>query len=407
MKKHVPTIIVVTVLALIGLGVGWVFVTQRGAEGSGAGADREAPAVAIETEAVTTGTLRDIRQLTGTLESSARFVVTTKVGGLVQGVLVNLGDEIEEGQVIARIDDAELRQAVIQAEADLAVRQAELARAQSDLELSQREFDRSEQLRERGIAAEAQLDEISARLRSTTAALSLAKAQVSRAESSLELRRIELGYAQVRATWSDGPASGSIAERFQEPGNTVQANTPVVSVVTLDSLKAVVFVTERDYPGLAVGQGATITTDSAPGMRFDARIERISPVFLESSRQARIELSVANPDRQLRPGMFARVRIVIREITPGSVLPVGAVIRRGGRDVVFALDDGDERVRMVPVTVRITEDDRVGVDETGFGSRVVTLGQQMLDDGMRVREGDRGEGGAGENAGAAPAGSSP
>lgn len=383
MKQRLPTTIVLAVLSLIGGAVVWLAVFRDQSAASG---QPETPVAAVETEAVTSGTLRDIRSLTGTLESSARFVVTTKVGGLVQAVLVDLGDDIEQGQVVARIDDAELRQALLQAEADLSVRQAELARAESDLELAQREFDRSEQLRERGIAAEAQLDEIAARRRSTVAALSLAEAQVSRAESVLELRRIELGYAQVRATWSDGPASGRIAERYQEPGNTVQANAPVVSVVTLDPLKAVVFVTERDYSGLRVGQTATITTDSAPGESFEATIERISPVFLETSRQARVELRVPNPDDRLRPGMFARVRIVIRADEPPSVVPLTAVVRRDGRDVVFALDPGEDTVRMVPVTVTITDGTKAGLAETGFGSRVITLGQQLLDDGTSIRD---------------------
>lgn len=392
MKKRLPTIIVLVVLSLIGGAVVWLAVFR---EQSAASGPPETPVAAVETRAVTFGTLRDIRSLTGTLESSARFVVTTKVDGLVQAVLVDLGDDIEQGQVVARIDDAELRQALLQAEADLSVRQAELARAQSDLELAQREFDRSEQLRERGIAAEAQLDEIAARLRSSTAALSLAQAQVSRAESALELRRIELGYAQVRATWSDGPASGRIAERYQEPGNTVQANAPVVSVVTLDPLKAVVFVTERDYTGLRVGQAATITTDSAPGESFEATIERISPVFLETSRQARVELRVPNPGGRLRPGMFARVRIVIRDDRPPTVVPLAAVVRRDGRDVVFALDPGEDTVRMVPVTVTITDGAMAGLAESDFGSRVVTLGQQLLDDGTTIRDATE----AGEDAG--------
>jgi RND family efflux transporter MFP subunit len=319
------------------------------------------------------------------LASSARFVVATKVGGLVQRVLVDLGDRVEQGQVIARIDDTELVQAVVQAEADLAVRRAERTRAHSELDLARREFDRGEQLRERGIAADAQLDEIAARLRSSEAAFALAEAQVNRAESALELRRIELGYTQVRANWSEDAAAGSIAERYQDPGNLVQANTPVVSVVALDPLKAVVFVTERDYAGLAPGQPATITTDAAPGRTFPATIERIAPVFRETSRQARIELAVPNPDGVLRPGMFARVSIVLVEQRSDTVIPRSALSRRNGREVVFVVDEGSEVARMVEVTTGIAEGDRVTIVAPAISGRVVTLGQQLLDDGARVR----------------------
>ena len=384
MKKHLPTILVLIVVLGVSAGVAW-FVWRDRAAGEIARPTREPAAIAVEAHPIESGTIRDVRQFTGTLESSARFTVAAKVGGLVQAVLVDLGDRIEQGQIIARIDDSELLQAVAQADADLAVRQAELARARSDLSLAEREFERGEQLRERGIAAEAQLDEVAARLRAAQAALQLAEAQVTRARSALELRRIELSYTQVRADWSEEATSGSVAERYQDAGNTVQANTPVISVVTLDPLKAVIFVTERDYAGLRVGQTAELTTDAAPGRSFEARIERIAPVFSETSRQARIELTVPNADGLLRPGMFTRVRIVRATAQAAGIVPLDALARRDGRDVVFVLDDTGETVRMIEVTRGITEEGRVEIAAPTITGRVVTMGQQLLQDGTRVR----------------------
>lgn len=383
MKKHLPTIIILVVALGIAGVLGWFVLRARTAQLASAPAG-DRPAVAVEVRAVESGVLRDVRQFTGTLESSARFTVAAKVGGLVQSVLVDLGDRVEQGQVIARIDDAELVQAVAQAEADLAVRRAELARARSDLSLAERDFERGEQLRERGIAAESQLDEISARLGSAQASLQLAEAQVARAESALVLRRIELGYARVTAAWSENAAYGSVAERYQDPGNTVEANAPIVSVVSLDPLKAVVTVTERDYAGLRIGQRAELTTDGAPGRAFEATILRIAPVFSETSRQARIELSVPNPDGLLRPGMFARVRIVLAEVEAAGIVPLDALARREGREVVFVLD-GADAVRMIEVRRGVTEGGRVQIVDPPISGRVVTLGQQLLQDGSAVR----------------------
>lgn len=384
MKKHLTTIIILAVVLLIASLLGWFVLRARSAETTARPAAERAT-TAVEVRAVESGVLRDVRQFTGTLESSARFTVATKVGGLVQTVLVDLGDRIEPGQIIARIDDAELVQAVAQAEADLAVRRAELARARSDFSLAQRDFERGEQLRERGIAAESQLDEIAARQGSAQASMQLAEAQVARAESSLVLRRIELGYAQVTATWTENAVYGSVAERYQDPGNTVEANAPVVSVVSLDPLKAVVTVTERDYAGLRIGQSAELTTDAAPGRTFEAVIQRIAPVFSETSRQARIELTVPNAENLLRPGMFARVRVVLAEAEAPAIVPLDALARRDGRDVVFVLDDAGETVRMVEITRGITESGRVQITDPQISGRVVTLGQQLLQDGSRVR----------------------
>lgn len=91
MKTGFPAIIVLVVLSLIGGVVVWLAVVRVGGEAS---SRPSSPVAAVETTPVGTGTLRDVRRLTGTLESSARLVVTTKVGGLVQAVLVDLGDEI-------------------------------------------------------------------------------------------------------------------------------------------------------------------------------------------------------------------------------------------------------------------------------------------------------------------------
>lgn len=391
MKKYLPTLIIlVLVLGLGGL-VGWL--ALRPAAGGPGRASSGPDPVAVEVRPVTSGVLREVRRFTGTLESSARFTVASKVGGLVESVLVDLGDRVEHGQTVARIDDAELAPAVAQAEADLAVRQAELARAESDLLLAEREFERGQQLGQRGIAAEAQLDEIEANLRAARASVRLAEAQVERAQSILALRRLELGYTRVRASWSEEASYGLVAERHQDTGNTVKANDPVVTIVSLDPLKAVVSVTERDYAGLRVGQHATLTTDGAPGRAFDCEIVRISPVFSEASRQARVELSVPNPEGLLRPGMFVRVSLVLREVDAGTIVPLDALARRGGKEVVFVVEDGADTVRMVPVERGVVETGLVEIVQPPIRGRVVTLGQQLLGDGspVAVAEPDEGD----------------
>lgn len=382
MARHLPTVGVIVVLTGLAAAVGW-YATRSGAAAPVARSG--SASAAVEVEPVRSATLRDIRTLTGTLEASSSFTVAAKVGGLLERVLVDLGDRVERGQIVAEIDDAEFVQAVAQAEADLAVRKAELARAASDLTLAEREYERSEQLRARGIAAESQVDEVNARLESGRAAQSLAQAQVARAEAALELARINLGYTKVRATWTEGTETGLVGQRFLDPGNTMSANGQVISIVQTDPLKAVVFVTERDYAGMRTGQTATITSDTAPGASFVGTVERIAPVFNESSRQARVELRVPNPDNRLRPGNFVRVRIVLREAESACVVPSAAVARRDGREVVFVLDDGSETVRMVPVSLGVAEGELVEILDPVITGRVITLGQQLLEDGMKVR----------------------
>jgi RND family efflux transporter MFP subunit len=115
-----------------------------------------------------------------------------------------------------------------------------------------------------------------------------------------------------------------VAERFVEEGDTVSANSPLLSVVELDPLQAVIHATERDYGRLTRGQDALLSTDAWPGEIFPARIERVAPVFQENTRQARVELRVENADHRLKPGMFIRATVVLERAADALVGYEGA-----------------------------------------------------------------------------------
>lgn len=372
------------VLGGVGAGVAWQVYVRDKLGAVGAGGPGERAAVAVEVAPVESGVVRDTRILSGTLEASTRFVVAPKVGGLIEQIMVDLGDVIRRDQVVAEIDDAEFVQAVAQAEAELAVRKAEAAQAASAFELARREYDRAVELGQRSMVSPAELDERTATYESAKAATNLAEAQVNQAEASLELAKIRLRYTTVQASWTGGPDEGIVGERFQDAGNTVQQGNPIVSVVALDPLTAVVSVTERDYTRLTVGQRAVLRADAMPDRAFEAEVVRISPVFREASRQARVELRVDNAEQRLKPGMFARVSIVLQEEHADAIVPLAALTRRGGGDVVFVLDADGQRVHQRPVRVGIVEGERVQVLGEGIRGRVVVLGQQLLEEGAPV-----------------------
>lgn len=382
MKGHIGLIVLLALVVGVGSLVAWRAVTHSHAEAAALAA--KPPTVAVEVAPIERGVLRDVRVLSGTLQASTRFDVATKVGGLIERVAVDLGDEVQRGQVVAVIDDAELVQAAAQAEAELAVRRAEEAQAAAELKRVQRDYERLQSFSERGVASDAELDEISAQLEIQRAALTLAESRVRQAGAALELATIRLNDAVVRAEWDGGPDAVTVGERYEDAGNTVASGDPVVAVVGLDPLTAVVSITERDYTRLRVGQAARLETDAIAGRVFAAEIVRIAPVFRETSRQARIELRVDNGERLLKPGMFARVSLVLREEPAETVVPLAALTRRDGRDVVFVLDEGGQTVRMVPVEAEIVDGERVGVRGAGLRGRVVVLGQQQLTDGSAV-----------------------
>lgn len=360
------------------------------------------------------------RTSSGTLESSARFVVAPKVAGRVARLTVDLADPVERGQVVALLDAAEFEQAVEQAKADLAVAEANITEARSTLQITERELERITALGGRGVISASTADTAKAEKLAGTAAVAVARAQARRAQASLEAARIRLSYTRITADWPEsvqreggadreGSADRAdtgradtgrvVAERFVDAGETISANTPLLTIVDLDPLTGVIYVTEKDYPRLAIGQPVEIVTDAWPDRTFAARIHRIAPVFRETSRQARIELRVDNADRALRPGMFIRATITLEVVDDATTVPIEALVMRGDRDGVFVIDPDGRTVHFRAVELGIRDGDRVQVTGDGLTGRVVTLGQQLLDEGSPVKVTDK--------VGAAPAAPAP
>ncbi len=348
---------------------------------------RQQQPVPVAVAAVEHGPIELRRTFSGTLEARAAFDVAAKISGRVESISADIGDPVERGQVVAELDSDEYQQAVALAEAELAVAQATLAEAQSQLEIAQREYDRVRTLSERGVASESRLDTVLAEQAKADAAKQVAAAQVRRAEANLATARIRLGYTRVTVTWSESDGERVVAERFVDAGDSVSANQPLLSIVEIDPLIGVIYVTESDYGQLATGLTATLTTDAYPGRMFTAQVNRISPVFRAESRQARVELLVNNEQRALKPGMFIRATVVLSRAEDAVIVPLSALTRRQNSDGVFLVNAEGGKVVWQPVQIGIRDADRVQViaeNLQDYRGHVVTLGQQLIDDGSTV-----------------------
>lgn len=158
----------------------------------------------------------------------------------------------------------------------------------------------------------------------------------------------------------------------------------MLSIVEIDPLIGVIFVPEKDYARLEPGQAASLTTDAFPGERFEARIDRIAPVFQQATRQARIELRIENPKHRLKPGMFIRATVELEREPDATIVPDKALTQRDDRTGVFVVHDEGGKVRWQEVDVGIRQGDRVQVKGSDLSGRVVTLGQQLIDDGSDI-----------------------
>lgn len=366
------------------LGVAWTLYQHAQKEGGGEGRGEGPRAYPVETAEVVIGTIEEKRSFSGTLEPSAETAVASRVGGRVSRVIVQLADTVSRGDIVVELDPAEVQQEVARAEANLAVAQARRREAENRLAIASRELERARQLADRGISSPADLDNVQAEHLVRSSALEVAKAEVSSAVAALESARIRLEDTRVRALWEEGDADRLVARRMVEEGDIVSANEPLLRVVEIDPVRAVFFVPERDYSLLQNGQAVELTTDAWPGTRFPAKIHRIAPVFQEQSRQARVEIRAENAEARLKPGMFLRATVTLqrRENTP--IVPESALTRRNNTQGVFLIDEKTRTVRWREVTPGIRNAGRVEVSGDEIRGRVVSLGQQLLEDGSPV-----------------------
>ena len=352
-------------------------------DNGGSGRRSAAPAP-VEVASVEFRRIEDRRMLSGTAEPIAAVTIAAKVSGTIVGLPVDISDTIEQGQVVAVLDSAEFEQAAMQAEAELKVAEASLTETRNSAEIAGRELERIRTLHERGIASDSQLDTARAQQLSSESAVAVAEAQLARAEAALQAARIRQSYTTIRARWEGGDDQRVVARRFAEEGDTIAANTPLLTIIELNPIQVVVYATERGYGLLAPGQQVSLRTDAFPGERWTGEIARVSPVFDEASRQARVEILVTNADGRLKPGMFVRVEAILGAEDDAVIVPAVAVTQRANQEVVFVVDETGETVRMVPVELGIRSGDRVQLVRGEVSGRVVVLGQQLVGDGSPI-----------------------
>ena len=380
MKK---TLLVLVILAIVGL-LGWQIYRKVTQLKKGGGRGRRAVAVAVEVAPVRKATIRDVGLFTGSLLPKSQFTIAPKVPGRLEKLLVNIGDRVKQGQLIAVLDSEELVQQLEQARAELNVAKANVAETQSALEVANREFKRAKELHQQAISSEASLDTAEAQYKAKEAKQQVALAQVAQKEAELRAAQVRLSYTQIRASWQDGEAPRIVGQRFVDEGTMLKANDPIVSILDIHTVTALIYVIEREYPKLQVGREAVVSTDAFPGKTFAGRIARVAPLLKETSRQARVEIELPNPAGLLKPGMFVRAAIEFAKHADATVVPVAALARRNGKRGVFQALIGTKKARFVAVRLGIVNGELAEVVRPALGGWVVTLGHHLLEDGSAI-----------------------
>jgi RND family efflux transporter MFP subunit len=325
------------------------------------------------------------RTFSGSIEASESFVVAARVGGRLIQLAANLSEMVKKGSIVARLEDDEYQQAVEQAIAALEVARANATEADSALQIANRSLERFKKLETYGIEPESELDVVIAEQLGKQAQLAVSLAQVKRAEAQLAAERVRLGYAEVVANWPGDDQFRVVGERYVDEGESLTANTPLLRILRLDPVTAVIFAPERDYARLEPGQSVTLKTDSYPNQSFPGTIKRIASVFRQNTRQARVEVTLENAKHRLKPGMFARITIELEKLDAATIVPIAAVTKRDDKLGVFVVNDQDLTATWHEVEVGIRDGSRVQISTSEpLTCRVVTLGQQLIEDGSAI-----------------------
>lgn len=374
---------------------------RRGGGPGGFGGQFGRPPLTVELAPARRMSITSEITVVGNLVGEATVLVAPRVAGRLQDISVRLGDRINRGQRIARIEDFELQEQVKQAEAAQEVALATIRQREADLQLAKTNADRSRSLYERQLLPKQTLDDNDARYESAIAALDLARAQNAQSKARLEELRITLANMTITS-----PVTGFVSQRLVDPGAFVSQNAPVAEVVDITSVRLVANVVERDLKELKTGDATRVEVDAFPGEHFMGRIARVSPVLDPATRTAPLEIEIPNGGFRLKPGMYARVSILTGSKKNALVVPSNAVVDLGGRRGVFmplneaaafrALQLGTESGNMIEVLAGLNE-----------GDQVITTGAGALRDSDRIliaeAGGTRGGGAGRAGRGAAPA----
>jgi membrane fusion protein (multidrug efflux system) len=326
-----------------------------GGPGGGGGFGAFRPPMAVEVGKPSTGDISAELNIVGNLIGAVTVDVVPRTGGRLISVNVKLGDRVNRGQLLAKIEDQEIREQVKQAEASHQVAEATIRQREADLKFADVNLERSKSLFTRQLLPRQSLDDAEARSVAATAQLDLARAQYSQTQARLDELRINLDNTSITS-----PLNGFVGRRNIDPGAWASNQAPVVSVVDISSVRLVANVVEKDLRLVNVGDPARVEVDAFPGETFSGRIARVAPVLDPATRTAEIEIEVPNADFRLKPGMYARMGVTIESKKNATLVPKTAVVDYDSKRGVFTMT-AENKAKFVAIETGIEDANHIEV----------------------------------------------
>ena len=312
--------------------------------------------------------LQQTLSLTGALRAVDMSSVKARVAAEVREISVREGDTVRAGQIVARMDATEFQARVDQARGTL-----NAARAQLDIATKNRDNNRT--LVEKGFISKNAFD-------NSASQYATAEANVEAAKGALDVVQKLVNDTVIRS-----PISGVVAMRYVQAGEKVSADNKLLDIVNLQKMELEAAVPTNDITNVAIGQRVTLRTEGLP-QTIEGKVVRINPATQSGSRSVLVYVQIANPQNQLRSGMFAEAQLILKTKASVLALPQNAIRKEGNRAYVYVIE-ADVLARKA-ITVGMSGrsgDDYMtevlsGID---FGTQIVRTDMGSLQPGTHVR----------------------
>lgn len=330
-----------------------------------------------------------VYEAVGTVRARTSSAISSRLMGYVREVRVRLGDAVTAGQVLVTIDSQELDAHIRQAETALTEArsvqpeiESGVAAAKAQLDLAQSTFARMQELFNKKSISNQEFDEASGRLKVAEASHNMAQAKraqlaakVQQAEQAVRTAQISQSYTSIVA-----PFAGMVTEKLVEPGILATPGAPLLTIEQSGALRMEASVEESRLGLIRLGQAVEVVIDAMDGT-LSGRVSEIVPSVDPASRSILVKIDL--PQRsQLRGGQFGRARFAM-EKRQVLTIPAAALVNRGQLQMVYTVDAGVARSRMI--TAGAASGDRIEVlSGLSTGESVVSPAPSALSDGARI-----------------------
>lgn len=360
-KKWVIIISLVVVLVFAS------FVYYRINENLKAAQKQGKPLISVETTVPERGDISSVLSFTGDILAIQQTNIYSKVTGNIMKIYVEIGDYVNSGKLLAQIDPSTFVQSVRQTE-------GLLNQAKANLENNKVNLARTQVLFDKGLAPQGDLD-------NAATLVKVSEAQVQTAEANYNNAKLQLSYCSITA-----PFSGYITKRFLDQGALVSSGTSnsIFILANTSKLKVMVSVLEKDISKLDEVKDVTLKTDAYPDV-FTAKFRKMSQSIDLNTRTMPVEVDLDNTGNMLKPGMFARVELLLDKHSNVLKVPLQCIKTDDNGSYIFTVTEDNTAVKKY-VETGLRADNKVEIiSGLNDSDRVVSVGQELIKENSKIK----------------------